>query len=77
MEIVTTREFRSNFGKFLTAAMKGQSVLLKSRYGNFKILPITEEDSLTSRISEGLREVKMIEQGLLPSKSAKSFLDEL
>lgn len=77
MEIVTAREFRSNIGRFLTAALKGQSVLLTSRYGNFKILPITEEDSITTRISEGLREVKMIEKGNLPSKSARSFLNEL
>jgi antitoxin (DNA-binding transcriptional repressor) of toxin-antitoxin stability system len=77
MQIVSAREFRSNQGKFLTAAKNGQSVLLTSRYGNFKLVPITEEDSLTTRICEGLREVKQIEEGELPVKSAKSFLDEL
>ena len=77
MEIVSAREFRANQGKFLTAAMKGQSVLLTSRYGNFKIVPVTEEDSLTKRISDGLREVELIESGELPSKSVRSFLDEL
>jgi antitoxin (DNA-binding transcriptional repressor) of toxin-antitoxin stability system len=77
MQIVSAREFRSNQGKFLTAAKNGQSVLLTSRYGNFKLVPITEEDSLTTRICEGLREVKQIEEGDLPVKSAKSFLDEL
>ena len=50
MEIVTAREFRANQGKFLTAAMKGHSVILTSRFGNFKITPITEDDSLTTRI---------------------------
>ncbi len=77
MEIVTAREFRSNQGKFLTAAMKGQSVILTSRYGNFKITPITEDDSITTRICEGLKEIKLIESGKLPSKSARSFIDEL
>lgn len=77
MQVVSAREFRSNQGKYLNAALNGQSVMLTSRYGNFKITPITEEDSLTSRICEGLREVKLMESGIIPSKSAKSFLDEL
>lgn len=77
MQIVSAKEFRSNQGKFLIAAKNGHSVLLTSRYGKFKITPITEEDSLTSRIGEGLREIKLIESDKLPAKSAKAFLDEL
>lgn len=77
MQVVTAREFRANQGKFLNAAKRGQSVLLTSRYGNFKITPVTEEDTLTTRICKGLREVKLMEEGKMPSKSARSFLDEL
>ena len=77
MQIVSAREFRANQGKFLTAAKRGQSVLLTSRYGNFKITPVTEDDTLTSRICEGLREVELIETGVLPAKAASDFLDEL
>jgi len=77
MQIVSAKEFRANQGKFLTAARNGQSVMLTSRYGKFKITPVTEEDDLTSRICEGLKEVKLIESGLIPAKSAKDFLDEL
>ena len=77
MQVVSAREFRSNQGKYLSAAMSGQSVMLTSRYGNFKITPVTDEDTLTTRICEGLREVKLMESGVLPSKSAKSFLNEL
>lgn len=77
MQVVSAREFRSNQGKYLNAAMSGQSVMLTSRYGNFKITPITEEDSITERISEGLKEVKMMVEGKIPSKPAKKFLDEL
>ena len=58
MQVVSTREFRSNQGRYLTAARKGQSVLLKSRYGNFKIVPVTEEDTIEARIAEGLMEVR-------------------
>lgn len=77
MQVVSAREFRSNQGKYLNAAKQGQSVMLTSRYGNFKISPITEEDSLTSRICEGLREVKMIEEGKAPCKTIEDLLDEL
>lgn len=77
MQVVTAREFRANQGKFLNAAKSGQSVLLTSRYGNFKITPVTEEDTLTTRICKRLREVKLMEEGKMPSKSARSFLDEL
>lgn len=77
MEIVSARQFRANQGKFLTAANKGESVVLTSRYGNFKIVPIMEEDSLTTRIARSLDEVKLMESGVLPVKSARSFLDKL
>lgn len=77
MYIVSAREFRSNQGKYLTAAKNGQSVLLTSRFGNFKLSPITEQDSLSTRICEGLHEVKKTEAGELKVKSARAFLDEL
>lgn len=77
MHIVSTREFRSNQGKFLNAANRGESVLLTSRYGNFKILPVTEDDSLTQRITKGLREVKLIETGKMKGYSLDELLDEL
>lgn len=77
MQVVSTREFRSNQGRYLTAARKGQSVLLKSRYGNFKIVPVTEEDTIEARIAEGLKEALLMEAGKLPKKSAISFLNEL
>lgn len=82
MGIVTAQEFRANQTKILKAAKNGQSVILTSRVGSFKITPINSNDSLiaddvTSNIIQGLNDVKLIEEGKLPSKSAKSFLDEL
>ncbi|MDE5849141.1 MAG: type II toxin-antitoxin system prevent-host-death family antitoxin [Muribaculaceae bacterium] len=77
MQVVSAREFRANQGKFLNAAKRGQSVLLTSRYGSFKITPVSEEDTLTERICRGLEEVKLMESGQIPSKSAWELLDEL
>lgn len=77
MKVVSAREFRSNQGRYLNAAMSGQSVMLTSRYGNFKIVPITEDDTLTARVCEGLKEVKKMIDGKFPTKSARDFLNEL
>lgn len=77
MQVVSAREFRSNQGKYLNAAMSGESVMLTSRYGNFKIMPITEDDTLTTRICDGLKEVKMIEEGKLPCRTIQDLIDEL
>lgn len=77
MEIITTREFRANQGKFLTAAKRGQSVILTSRYGNFKIMPVTEEDNLTTRLSRSLEQVKQIKDGKLPQRTVEDMLNDL
>lgn len=77
MQVVSAREFRSNQGKYLIKANEGHSVLLTSRYGSFKIVPITEEDSLTTRICEGLKQVKLMEEGKLPRRTVEELLNEL
>lgn len=77
MQVVSAREFRANQGKFLNAAKSGQSVLLTSRYGNFKITPVTEEDTLTQRICRGLEEVKAIMDGKINGHSVEDLLNEL
>ena len=77
MEIISARDFRANQSAVLAKAKKGESVILTSRLGMFKITPVTEEDTLTSRICEGLREVKMIEEGKLPRRSIEDLLNEL
>lgn len=77
MQIVRARDFRANQTSILTKALRGESVLISSRVGVFKIVPVTEDDTLTTRICEGLKEVQMIESGKLPGKSARDFLDEL
>lgn len=39
--------------------------------------PVSDEDTIESRIARGFREVVMIEKGELPKKSAFDFLNEL
>ena len=77
MEIVSARDFRSNQTAVLKKALRGESVILTSRVGSFKITPVTEEDSLTTRICRGLKEVKMIQEGKLPRRKIDDLIDEL
>ena len=72
---MSAREFRSNQGKFLTAAREGQSVMLTSRYGNFKITPITDEDEIIAKnIQAAHQEVKAHLRGELQLPSAKDLV---
>ncbi len=77
MEIVSAKDFRANQMNILTKALRGESIFLSSRIGMFKISPVTEKDTLTNRICEGLKEIQLMESGKLPAKSARTFLNEL
>ena len=77
MEIITAREFRANQSNILRKAKEGESVLLSSRLGMFKITPVTEEDTLTEKIVRGLQQIKLIEEGKMKAKTAREFLNEL
>ena len=80
MTIVSIREFRANQGKYLGLAADGESVILTSRTGSFKIVPVTEDDSIVSkkeffaRVDEAR---KSIAEGKGTSVSNKEELDSL
>jgi len=80
MTVVSIRDFRENQSKYLGLAAGGESVILTSRTGSFKIVPITEDDSLISkkeffaRIDEAR---KSIAEGKGTSVSGKEELDSL
>ncbi len=75
MQVVTAREFRTNQTKILSAAKSGQSVMLTSRVGNFKIVPITSEDEIVKRdILESLKEVKEHLEGRIDLPNARDLV---
>ena len=49
MVVVSAREFRVNQGKYLGMANTQKGILLKSRFGTFKISPVSEDDMLISK----------------------------
>ena len=80
MTVISIRDFRANQGKYLGLAASGESVILTSRTGSFKIVPITEDDGLVSkkdflaRVDEAR---KSIADGKGISVSGKEELDSL
>lgn len=82
MEVISAREFRSNQTNVLKRVKNGGNVIITSRVGSFKIVPVTEDDhviskDLTANLIEALNEVRQIEKGELKSRSAYDFLNEL
>lgn len=49
MTVVSIRDFRMNQGKYLGLAANGESVILTSRVGSFKIVPVSKDDSLINK----------------------------
>lgn len=74
MQIVTTREFRSNQSRFLNEAKMGKDIILTSRLGSFRIVPVSEQDSIVNKeIRSSLEEVKAHIQGKMNLPLAKDL----
>lgn len=58
MQVITARDFRANQTKILRAALDGEQIILKSRIGLFKIVPVTDEDTIAESIARGLDDIK-------------------
>lgn len=74
MQIVSAREFRANQTKVLSAAHSGQTIMLTSRVGNFKIVPITDSDAIVEQsIVSSLEEVKAHMEGRIKLSNARDL----
>ena len=82
MTIVTTRDFRANQTKYLGMVDQGEAVILKSRRGSYRLMPVEDEKpkrDVTAEICQGMKDWK---EYLETGKSDKfrpldEFLDEL
>lgn len=74
MQVVSARDFRTNQTKILTAARKGQTVMLTSRVGNFKIVPITDDDTIIEMdLRASMKEVKTHMEGKINLPNARDL----
>ncbi len=46
MTIVSARDFRANQGKYFSMVNSGEHVILKSREGNFRLVPVVANDTV-------------------------------
>lgn len=69
MIVLTGREFRANQAKYVSVAQSGEDVVVKSRAGSFRIVPITDtdivigRDELSENLYRALLEVKNTRNG--------------
>lgn len=49
MTVVSIRDFRNNQSKYLNLASNGESVILTSRTGSFRIVPVSTDDSVMTK----------------------------
>lgn len=77
MEVISLSKFRANQTATLLRAIQGESVFLTSRLGDFRLVPVSSEEKIVTRIQEGLNEVKHIEAGELPRRTIEDLLNEL
>ena len=84
MTIVTSREFRSNQSKYFAMVNRGEDVILKSRAGAFRILPVREDDTLIPK-EEYIKLVQKAEAQVMAGNTTRvdsvekldSFLESL
>ena len=86
MTIVSTRDFRANQTKFLDMALRGEHVVLKSRRGSVRLMPVEDEEEpeepkrdVTAEICRGMKHWKeYLETGKSNYfRPAKELLNEL
>ena len=83
MTIVSARDFRANQGKYFSMVNSGEHVILKSREGNFRLLPVTSSDSISDESQDiaadlrgALRELKEVIAGKKQLNTLDSLIDE-
>ena len=85
MVVVTGRDFRANTAKYVGVAYQGEDVVVKSRAGSFRIVPISENDvvinkrDLSAELRDALMEVKESIEGKrkLNTNTLDNLINEL
>lgn len=86
MTIVSTRDFRANQTKFVDMALRGEHVVLKSRRGCVRLMPVEDEEKaeepkrdVTAEICQAMKDWKeYLETGKSDKfRPASELIDEL
>ena len=49
MKVVSSRDFRSQMGEYLRKALNSEVVIKSRDFGSFKLVPLTEDDTLMTK----------------------------
>ena len=79
MVIVTGRDFRANTAKYVDVALRGEDVVVTSRAGSFRIVPITEDDVVVNKrdLAAELRGALIEAKDSIEGKRKLNTLDHL
>ena len=83
MVVVTGRDYRANLARYYGLAQKGEDVVVKARYGTWKVVPITEDDvvvnkrDLPKELRNALKEVKESMEGKKNLMTWEDLVNEL
>ncbi len=83
MIVVTGRDFRANQSKYVDYARKGEDVVVKARYGSWRVVPITDDEvvvnkrDLTEELRGAIKEVKEAIEGKRKLNTLSNLINEL
>lgn len=89
MEVLSVRDYRNNLAAYFDRAAEGERVLIRRKNSLYALVSIGKEDlslsqqqqqridKMTESIKRSWNQVKQMEAGEIPTKSAMAFLDEL
>lgn len=79
MVVVTGRDFRANTARYVGVALRGEDVVVKSRVGSFRVVPITDDDIIVNKrdLSVELRGALMEAKESINGKRMLNTLDNL
>ena len=83
MIVVTGRDFRANTAKYVDVAYRGEEVVVKSRSGSFRVVPIREDDivinrrDLAAELRGALMEAKESIEGTRKLNTLDNLINEL
>ena len=72
MQVIPLSKFRTNQTATLLRAIQGESVFLTSRIGDFKLVPVSVEEKIATRIREGLNSQPRAQTHFLMSFEVKT-----
>lgn len=89
MEALTVREYRNNLAASFDRASEGERVIIRRKNTLYALVSIGEEDlslsplqrkrmdEMAESVKRSWKQVKQMEAGEMPTKSAMAFIDEL